>query len=83
MKKIVGEMSSSEREIHIEHSIRNIRRSLVLIKRAVNALSFASKSLKGVGNDLMMSDINISKQSLNDAMMRLSDLYKEEEDDDD
>lgn len=74
-------MSLEKKKIHIQHAIRNIMRSRVLIKRALNALSFASESLEDVGRDSMIVEINISKGFLGDAARRLSDLYEENDND--
>ena len=74
------EMSSSEREIHIKHSIRNIRRSIVLITRATKTLSFSNKSLEETGDtEEMIEEINDSKRFLGDAIGRLS-KYEEDND---
>ena len=76
--KNVKEMSPVEKEIRIQHSTTNIKRSSELMKRAVNALLFASRSLEGTEMTLMIEDVNSSKRSLADAIRRLS-KYGEEE----
>ena len=78
MKK-AKEMSLEEKKIHTQHAIRNIRRSLVLIQRAVTALTFSSDSLEGTEMNSMIEDVNISKRSLGDAIRRLS-KYEENND---
>lgn len=74
-------MTPVQKEVRIRHSVTNIKRSRVLIKRALNALSFASESLEDVGRDSMIVEINISKGFLGDAARRLSDLYEENDND--
>ena len=66
------------KEISIKHSITNIVRSAVLMKRAVNTLTFANNSLEGTDMTAMIEDINNSKRSLADAMRSL-EKYGEEE----
>ena len=66
------EMSLEEKKIHTQHAIRNIRRSLVLMKRAVTALTFSSESLEGTGSIEMIEEINDVKKSFADVIRRLS-----------
>jgi len=65
-------MPLEQREIRVKHSTTNIRRSLVLMHRAVTALTFSSKSLEGTENTEMIEEINSSKRSLADAIRTLS-----------
>ena len=72
-------ISSVQKKIRIKHSANNIRRSLILMRRAVTALTFSSESLEGTGSTEMMEEINGSKISLADAIRKLSKYDEEEE----
>ena len=78
MTAVKEQMPTSQKQIAIKHSTTNIIRSLALMKRAVNTLSFANNSLEGTDMTAMIEDINNSKRSIADAMKNL-EKYGEEE----
>lgn len=79
MKKINIEISPEQKEIAVRHSTNNIVRSIVLMKRAVNTLTFANESLEGTELVLMREDIGKAKRSLADAIRTLSEYIDNEE----
>ena len=82
MKKINIEISPEQKEIAVRHSTNNIVRSIVLMKRAVNTLTFANESLEGTGMNSMVESINEAKRSLADAIRTLSKYTNNEEKED-
>lgn len=64
-------MTPEQVEISIRHSKNNIVRSVVLMKRAVNTLTFADRSLEGTDELLMIQDIGIARDDIAEVINRL------------
>ena len=74
MKNHKEKMPVVEVENAVRHSKNNIVRSVVLLKRAVNNLTFADRSLEGTDNLVMTQDIGTAKRSIADVL-RVLDNY--------
>ena len=71
MTTVKEQIPPVQKEILIKHSTTNIIRSIVLMKRAVNTLTFANNSLEGTEMLLMIQDIGMSIDYITDTIRRL------------
>ena len=69
-------MSDIETETSIRHCKNNIIRSVVLMKRVLNTLDYADKSLEGTDNLVMIQDIGYTRDDITDAIGRMEKYIK-------
>lgn len=75
-KEKVFEMTPEQIETSIRHSKNNIIRSVVLLERADNTLTFANRSVEDIEVIAMTNDIWNAKRGIADAL-RLLEKYLE------
>ena len=61
-------MTPEQIEIVVRHGKNNIIRSVVLMKRAVNNLTFADRSIESIEMPAMSEDIGTAKRRIADAL---------------
>ncbi|MCK4329893.1 hypothetical protein KAX02_08625 [candidate division WOR-3 bacterium] len=75
-KEKVFEMTPEQIETSIRHSKNNIVRSVILMKRADNTLTFANRSVEDIEVIAMTNDIWNAKRGIADAI-RVLEKYLE------
>lgn len=70
-KEKVFEMTPEQIETSIRHSKNNIIRSVVLLKRADNTLTFANRSVEDIEVIAMTNDIWNAKRSIGSVLEKL------------